>query len=216
MTYSPKPIYGHTRRPAFQSMAAARRFKMRSHSNGWRRIWSFDVDAVTRHVGDLRRAEERQAAERTAEIKALGLHLLGSDPAPLTPSQRKRLLENELLKAKAAGREDGLEAELLRTKLSQCREGTSAMIHRSRPDAARDREPSRYSPSSVIRRGIGHLCSLAFRAAPSLIRSACERAASALRSALPDRPFSFLRPSGRTGTIAEAGERASSPVKGGQ
>jgi len=71
--------------------------------------YEFDLEAAVTFIKDLRRREEEQARARSEEVRQLGLQLLGDDALAadertvgLTPTERKAMLEEELLATKLA------------------------------------------------------------------------------------------------------------------
>lgn len=71
--------------------------------------YEIDLEAAGRWILDLRKREEDEAKARAAEVRQLGLALLGEDALAaseqtvgLSPSERKAMLEEELLATKLA------------------------------------------------------------------------------------------------------------------
>jgi hypothetical protein len=71
--------------------------------------YEFDLEATIAFIKDLRRREEDEARARSEEVRQLGLQLLGDDALAasertvgLSPTERKAMLEEELLATKLA------------------------------------------------------------------------------------------------------------------
>lgn len=87
--------------------------------------YEFDLAAASAFVRDVRQREEQQARARSDEVRQFGLELLGEDAAAtqasvgLSPSERKALLEEELIAIKVAERrgelirKSGVEAAII-------------------------------------------------------------------------------------------------------